>query len=59
MGSLFQVRLDQKGLQLFLETVEPLPEQVKGDEGKIRRILVNLIGNALRSSRIAALLTCV
>ena len=48
MGSLFQVRLDQKGLQLLLEIVEPLPEQVKGDEGRIRRILVNLIGNALK-----------
>lgn len=48
MGSLFQVRVDQKGLQLLLETVEPLPAQVLGDEGKIRRILVNLIGNALK-----------
>lgn len=48
MGSLFQVRVDQKGLQLLLENAEPLPAQVLGDEGKIRRILVNLIGNALK-----------
>ena len=43
-----EVRAREKGLDLKLETDTGLPEQVEADPGRIRQILVNLIGNAIK-----------
>lgn len=40
-------RAEAKGLRL-LENVEDLPEYVSGDAAKVRQILINLIGNAIK-----------
>ncbi|WP_428562933.1 MAG: PAS domain S-box protein [Solidesulfovibrio sp. DCME] len=37
-----------KGLRLTLEVAPGLPERVRGDDGKVRQILVNLVGNAVK-----------
>jgi PAS domain S-box-containing protein len=42
----FQAR--EKGLELNLEMPEDLPEFVVGDPGRVRQIMINLIGNALK-----------
>ena len=42
----FQAR--EKGLDLILELPKDLPEFVVGDPGRLRQILINLIGNALK-----------
>lgn len=46
--SLFSVRLAAKSLSFTSEIAPNLPAAVVADEGKIRQILVNLLGNAVK-----------
>ena len=41
-------RAHQKGLELIYEVQPEVPEALLGDPGRIRQILVNLIGNAIK-----------
>lgn len=45
---LFKERAQAKRLQFIFETDENLPKYVYVDEGKLRQIFVNLIGNAIK-----------
>ena len=45
---LFQPRAAEKGLQLTLEYPDGLPQFFSGDAGRIRQILMNLCGNAIK-----------
>lgn len=38
----------QKGLKLDIQYAPDLPEQVRTDDGRLRQILVNLLGNAIK-----------
>src|SRR5712692_4186327 len=42
------VRADEKGLELLCEVAPEVPEVVRGDSGRLRQIVLNLIGNALK-----------
>ena len=46
--SLFRTRADTKGLDLSVEPSSELPQWVEGDPTRVRQILYNLIGNAIR-----------
>jgi two-component system CheB/CheR fusion protein len=46
--ALFDIEARRKGLKLACEIAADTPRQVLGDEGRVRQILVNLIGNAIK-----------
>lgn len=45
---LMRLRSEEKGLQLELDQSSDFPRYIMGDEVRIRQILVNLIGNAVK-----------
>ena len=46
--ALFAETAKQKGLQLRVELDENIPRRIVGDPGRIRQVLLNLIGNAIK-----------
>ncbi len=42
------VRADQKGLELLLQIDPRLPDHFRGDPGRLRQVIVNLTGNAIK-----------
>ncbi|MEA5576123.1 ATP-binding protein [Anabaena sp. UHCC 0451] len=45
---MLQLRAESKGLQLIFDYDKYLPQYIRSDEGKLRQILLNLLGNALK-----------
>ncbi len=45
---MLQLRTDSKGLQLLFEYSSNIPQYVRTDEGKLRQVLLNLLGNAIK-----------
>ena len=43
-----RIRAEQKNLSFKYETLSPLPTTVRGDEKRLRQVLINLLGNALK-----------
>jgi PAS domain S-box-containing protein len=43
-----QVDLQRKGLSLHLDMAQDVPAHVTGDAGRVRQVLINLIGNAIK-----------
>ncbi len=48
LQQMFALKVQNKGIQFFLELDSHLPQYIFTDEAKLRQILINLIGNAVK-----------
>lgn len=48
VNDMLQIRAESRGIRLQVEPPPPLPHQIWADEGKLRQILINLVGNAIK-----------
>ncbi|MBF0501929.1 MAG: response regulator [Candidatus Riflebacteria bacterium] len=54
LSDLFRPRAVEKGLIFTTEKGPDLPGYMKGDEGKLRQVLINLLGNALKFTEVGS-----
>ena len=43
-----RIRAEQKGIELIYATLSPLPQAIQADEKRLRQVLLNLLGNAVK-----------
>ncbi len=48
---MFSLRCKKNGLSLYVEFAGDIPEMVRGDLGKLRQVIINLVGNAVKFTK--------
>ena len=54
VASVLKQRAHQRGIHLRTRFLTEIPEQIEGDPGKIRQIITNLVGNAIKFTEVGA-----
>lgn len=56
---MFLLRAAEKGLKLIVDQAPEIPHYVIADEGKLRQVLINLLGNAIKFTNTGSILLCI
>ncbi|ACK65338.1 multi-sensor hybrid histidine kinase [Rippkaea orientalis PCC 8801] len=48
LEAMLHLKAQEKGLQLIFERTPEVPQYLETDEGKLRQVLINLLGNAIK-----------
>ena len=48
LGEMFRFRIEKKNLRFKLEFHSDLPDLIKADDNRLRQIIINLLGNAVK-----------
>ncbi|MGE5658428.1 MAG: ATP-binding protein [Actinomycetota bacterium] len=48
VAEICRIRAEQKGIELIYETLTPIPTAIRVDEKRLRQVLINLLGNAVK-----------
>ncbi|TPG22204.1 hybrid sensor histidine kinase/response regulator [Variovorax guangxiensis] len=51
LADMFELQAAEKGLKFHFDSVGNVPEVVRADEKRVRQILINLLGNAIKFTR--------
>jgi PAS domain S-box-containing protein len=51
LETMFQLKANKKGLHLFFERSDAVPQYVRTDEVKLRQVLINLLSNAIKFTK--------
>ncbi|KAF3983833.1 MAG: response regulator [Methylococcales symbiont of Hymedesmia sp. n. MRB-2018] len=49
--SSFKTQAEDKGLKFLCQIINPLPQKVRGDEKRIKQVLINLLSNAIKFTK--------
>ncbi|MDJ0662004.1 MAG: PAS domain S-box protein [Crocosphaera sp.] len=52
LKNLLQIKAESKGLQLLFNIAPDVPQYIEIDQGKLRQILLNLLGNAIKFTKV-------
>lgn len=56
LQEMFQIRAAAKNLSLQFDVAADVPQYILSDEGKLRQILINLLGNAIKFTQIGGVI---
>ncbi|MGB8644706.1 MAG: 7TM diverse intracellular signaling domain-containing protein [Anaerolineae bacterium] len=59
LEEMFRLRAEKKGLSLLVELSPDVPQYVYADQNKLRQILINLLGNAIKFTEAGGITLCV